>query len=262
MQYPLFTRFAPIIQSLSTSELIGSETLRQKLLMDSDGNLSVHYVPFEFLNTSARVVIVGITPGKTQWLNAIAEVRRQIDAGASSDAALKAAKETGAFSGSMRPNLISLLDRIGLQKMLGLGTCAELFGAARHLMHSTSVLRNPVFVAGENYSGNPKMTRHPLLKKQLLETFGEEARALPNAVFVPLGDAVDDALKFVAAAGHIKHDQILTGLPHPSGANAERISYFVGGKARKDLSIKTNADKIDRARVALCTRVDAIRQAT
>ncbi|WP_428380914.1 hypothetical protein [Nevskia ramosa] len=255
MQYPLFARFAPIIQSLSSSELQGSGTLYDKLLLERAEKLSVHYVPFEHLNPGARLVIVGITPGKTQLVNAIAELRRQLDAGSSQDVALRAAKATGAFSGAMRPNLISLLNRIGMQRMLGIGSCADLFGSASHLLHSTSALRNPVFVDGANYSGNPKMTRHPLLKKQLLATFGEEAKLLPSAVFVPLGDAVDEALQFLAAAGVIKREQILSGLPHPSGANAERIMYFVGGKAREKLSSKTNADKIERTRDMLCARV-------
>lgn len=42
--------------------------------------------------------------------------------------------------------------------------------------------------------------------------------------------------------------RILDGLPHPSGANAERISYFLGKKAREVLSHKTNPKKIDDGR--------------
>jgi len=37
-------------------------------------------------------------------------------------------------------------------------------------------------------------------------------------------------------------------LPHPSGANAERIAYFIGGKPRARLSVKVDPDKLDAAR--------------
>ncbi|WP_303045736.1 hypothetical protein [Turicimonas muris] len=38
---------------------------------------------------------------------------------------------------------------------------------------------------------------------------------------------------------------MLPQIPHPSGANAERIAYFLGKKKKEDLSAKTNPDKID-----------------
>jgi hypothetical protein len=44
---------------------------------------------------------------------------------------------------------------------------------------------------------------------------------------------------------------VLAGLPHPSGANAERISYFLGRKSKEALSSKTNATKIDEAKLVL-----------
>ena len=55
-----------------------------------------------------------------------------------------------------------------------------------------------------------------------------------------MGDAVADVLFFMAEQGVIQRNQILAGMPHPSGANAERITFFLGEKAKKDLSAKTN----------------------
>jgi len=48
---------------------------------------------------------------------------------------------------------------------------------------------------------------------------------------------------------------ILAGMPHPSGANGERISYFLGRKDRDKLSSKTNPDKIDHAKEALLEKI-------
>ena len=255
MDTQLFERFIPVICSLTAAELDGASTLISKMRLASDGNLEVCYAPFEYINTQARVVIVGITPGKTQMVNAIKEARRQIDDGADAEQALIAAKRTGAFSGAMRPNLVGLLDHVGLNDWLGIHTCDELFGAAAHLVQTTSALRNPVFANGENYNGAPSMTSHPLLREHLLAGFGKDAETLPNAVFVPLGDKVADALHFLADRGLLDRDRILDGLPHPSGANAERIAYFMGRKLRSSLSSKTDPDKLDEARDKVTSKI-------
>ena len=258
MPTQLITRFAPVIQALSLAELKGSPTLNAKLQLALDGNIEVCYAPLEYINRQARVVIVGITPGRTQWLNALAEVRRQLDSGADIQSVLKAAKTFGAFSGTMRPNLISLLDSVGIQRWLCIQSCEELFGNSSSLVQTASLLRNPVFIDGENYNGKPNMTRHPLLREQLISTFSETIKALPDAVFVPSGDTVTEGLTFLADKGLLAHKQILDGLPHPSGANAERIAYFVGRKDRSALSVKTSPDKLDRARERLTNNVRAL----
>lgn len=258
MQNTLFDRFAPVIRNLRADELADSAALAHKLEFAREGQLSVSYIPFEYINPRARVVIVGITPGQTQLVIAVAELRRQLDRGADATSAQIAAKRTGAFSGTMRPNLIHLLDRVGIHTWLRIPSCAELFASAADLVQTTSVLRHPVFVGGQNYNGQPNMVRTPFLRDQLVTHFGAEARQHRDAVFIPLGDKVAEALLHLAENGVIPRARILTGLPHPSGANAERIAYFLGQKARSALSSKTDPDKLDGARVSLTRQVAAL----
>lgn len=258
MDTTLFTRFTPTIKSLSDGDLRGGSSLDAKLRLAQNGKVEVCYAPFEYINKDARIVIVGITPGRTQMVNALREARRQLALGADATTALRAAKQTGAFSGTMRPNLVGLLDCVGVNRWLGLNSCDELFGKAAHLVQTTSVLRNPVFIDGENYNGTPAMTRHPLLRDMLVRHFGEDVRSLPKALYVPLGDKVAEALHFLADEGALDRARILDGLPHPSGANAERIAYFLGRKERGALSAKTNADKLDAARQHLGQQIAAL----
>lgn len=258
MDTTLFDRFSPVIRALSASELDGAPSLNAKLRLAQDGNIEVCYVPFEYTNPQAKVVIVGITPGLTQMLNALKEARRQLDQGADAKSALIAAKMTGAFSGAMRPNLVGLLDCVGINQWLGIKSCDEFFGASSHLVQTTSVLRNAVFVDGKNYNGTPDMTRHPVVRQQLLAHFGEDCKIRSKAVFIPLGDKVEKALRFIAEQGLLDRNQIIGGLPHPSGANAERIAYFLGRKSRSALSVKTNADKLDQAREMMKQQVQAL----
>lgn len=258
MDIQLFERFAPIIRSLSAAELEGADSLNARLRLAQAGNLEVSYAPFEYINPPARIVIVGITPGRTQMLNALKEARRQLNLGADSMTALVAAKRSGAFSGTMRLHLVNMLDHVGINRWLGIPSCAEFFGTAAHLIQTTSVLRNPVFIDGRDYNGAPSMTAHPLLRDQLLTYFKEDAGALSKAVFVPLGDKVAEALHYMAEHGHIDRSRILDGMPHPSGANGERIAYFLGRKSRSALSSKTDPDKLDRARARLLQKVIAL----
>lgn len=79
-----------------------------RLLMDASGDVKIYYAPFEYINPSARIVLVGITPGPTQMVNANNEARRALQAGKSNTEAIQAAKSVGAFSGEpLRSNLIN-----------------------------------------------------------------------------------------------------------------------------------------------------------
>ena len=81
---------------------------------------------------------------------------------------------------------------------------------------------------------------------------------LPKAVFLPLGDKVSEALHYLADQGVLSRSRILDGLPHPSGANAERIAYFLGRKERSALSAKTSPEKLDAAKTQLLAQIKAL----
>lgn len=255
----LFPQYAETIRGLNIASIRDSASVPRTLEMARDGNITINYIPFDYLNTKAKIVLVGITPGFTQLRNALAEAQKQLKSGTDHNSALMAAKRTGAFSGSMRPNLISMLDHLGVNNLLGISTCDTLFSKDSHLVHTTSVLRYPVFVDGENYNGSPNMTRQPLLNKQLTDYFANEVSELRGAIFVPLGPKVFEAMEYLVERGAIDETRILGGMPHPSGANAERIAYFLGKKDKSQLSVKTDPTKIDEAKAALIKKVAYLR---
>lgn len=151
----LFPQYAEAISNLRIDSIKDVQSIPSSLKMEKDGNLSIFYIPFDYVNPLARIVLVGITPGFTQLINAMREAQNQLKSGADHMVALHAAKRMGAFSGSMRPNLVAMLDCLGINDWLGINTSDNLFGSANHLVHTTSVLRHPVFVDGENYNGTP-----------------------------------------------------------------------------------------------------------
>jgi hypothetical protein len=251
----LLPRFSSDITAATSADISADPTLGGRLVLECDRALAVTYAPFDYVNPSARIVLVGITPGRQQAVNALLEARRQLVAGNDLPAVAKAAKETASFSGPMRTSLVDMLDFIDLPRWLGIPSCGHLFGARADLVHYTSALRYPVYVNGQNYSGAPAMVSTPLLRQQIETHLAAEAHALPNAVWIPLGPAPTSALDLLARQGILSKDRILDGLPHPSGANGERISYFLGRKARELLSSRTNAALIDEAQARLMDRI-------
>ena len=259
MQVPTFDDFRDLLLATDPDTIAAPSAIPAGFLLARAGALSVHYIPFDYVNPAARVVLVGISPGFAQWKNAVREVRRQLAAGAPRQEVLRAARYTGAFSGAIRPNLVALLDHVGLQRWLGIASCASLFGADAALMHVTGALPHPVFVDGRNYNGAaPNMLATPLLRAQLLGPFASEIAPLRDAVFVPLGPKVGLALDWLAAQGVLDAGRILHGIPHPSGANAERIAYFLGRKEYAALSSRTNGARIDADRSAVRARLEAL----
>lgn len=199
--------------------------------MDSCDDVAVYYAPFEYINPLARVALVGITPGPTQMVNANNVARRALLVGDSPQEAIRAAKETAAFSGEpMRTNLVRQLNHWGFQSWLGLQDASELFSTSRHLLHATSLLRYPVFVNHQDYRGVPDMTKHPLLRRYLLENFVEEVRQLDNAVFVGLGPLVQKVLDRLVRERALQPDRVIGGMLHPSGNCTYRINYLVGNR--------------------------------
>ncbi|MDO6838938.1 hypothetical protein Q4602_05630 [Paraglaciecola chathamensis] len=228
-----------------------------ELMIGSQGDIDVYFSPFEHINEQAKVVLVGISPGATQANNANIKASELLKSESSLEVVSEEAKQTGAFSGALRNNLVRLLDFIGINKKLHISSCESLFGVDSHLLHSTSVFRYPTTVGGQPISSANKGLSNPLLKSMVDHCLADEFKKLPKSAFyLPMGQGVDKILLYLCERGILSRSQLLIGMPHPSGANAERIAYFLGSKTKNELSNKTNPDKIDEAKQQLLTQVD------
>jgi hypothetical protein len=227
----LFERFADDIVALpERDEFSKADLLIPKFRLVKDNSLEIYYAPFDFINTYAKVAVVGITPGWTQMEIAFRQARAALRGGLSAIETLRRAKVDASFAGTMRKNLVKMLDEAGLSKRLKLDTCERLFGDARHLLHTTSVVRYPAFVNGRNYSGHsPEMLRTPELCRFVDEVLPAEFRVMPDALIIPLGKCVDTVLKHLIHTGVLDARRCLLGFPHPSGANGHRKTEFEQG---------------------------------
>jgi hypothetical protein len=228
------------------------------LLWWKDERLEIFFAPLDEINEKARIGLVGITPGLQQMVSALREFRACLDSGRSVSEASFAAKRAAEFRG-MRTSISKMLDYLGLQNWLGIRSCSEIFDVRRDLLHTTSAIRYPTFLSGKNYNGSGVMALdHPQLRYLVDTCLKDEIEALPNAIWIPLGPKVAEIFDYLVRRGALKDEFVLSGMPHPSGANNERIAYFLGKKREKDLSAKTNAEAIDSARSALKTKIAAL----
>jgi hypothetical protein len=220
-----FNRFAGVLSELPPIK-VADDVLCPDLSLVEDGPVSVRYCPFDWVNLTAKVVVVGITPGLHQMFLSCQEAQGALVEGVSGDEVLRRASEVGSFAGTMRSNLVSMLDGIGLHQSLGITTTGTLFGEHSNLLHSTSALIYPVFLQGRNYGGSPDPVGVPILNAFIDNVFAAELAMVPDAMVIPLGKTVASILRREAGRGRISEDRCLFDFPHPSGGNGHRVRQY------------------------------------
>ena len=133
--------------------------ISKTFLLSKEGNIQIYYAPFDYINSKAKIMIVGITPGLQQMLQSFEAVN--------DGKSLKKVKDLSSFKGSMRTTLIKYLDVLKINKKLRIKSCESLFNINSKYLHSTSLIKYPVLDKGKNYSGSS------LLKKKILLDFLE-----------------------------------------------------------------------------------------
>lgn len=218
-------QFLPEIQKLTN--INKQNLLTDSFLLESEGALSMFYAPHnEYINTGADVIIVGITPGWNQMKTAYNQLLKSIEEGEPLEKMLKSVKIAASFSGTMRKYLTGMLDKIGLADALYIDSSAQLFTTHRSFLHTTSVIKYPVFYKGKNYTGHtPAIDQSALLKYYAYEVFPKElAQITKPALVIPLGKTTENVIRNMQNA-NTQHTH-LYGFPHPSGANGHREKQF------------------------------------
>lgn len=195
---------------------------------------------FDYVNPNADVVIVGITPGNSQ----LKGEREGIEP--------REIKRRNAFAGSMRPNLVKMLDHIGVNSMLGIKSCKTLWEEDFDKVDMTSLLVEATYELKKD--GTMEMFRHAekiaksvKLTRMLEEGFVKNcSRYEIDVLFVACGPGVYDVLKKLKAEGRIRGKVV--GIAHPSGANQGRILCYLGQKTAQDSSHEWCQEKAQEAK--------------
>ena len=211
------------------------ELLTEDFLIDKNNNIEIYYAPHnEHFNKDAKIFIVGITPGFQQMSTAISTARKELEHTDNIEDIQYKCKVAGRFSGSLRKNIISMLDDLKLNELMNVNSTSELFDEKDYLLHTVSLIPYPVFVKKENYTGHtPKLIKNKFLMKYVYDNFINEFKRLENpenVLLIPLGKAVEEILLKLQEDKIIGENQILLGFPHPSGANVNRVKQFEENK--------------------------------
>lgn len=223
-----------------------NELLIDDLLIEKSGNIEIYYAPHnDYLNSKAKIFIVGITPGFQQMSTAISTARKELELETNIEEIQYKCKVAGRFSGSLRKNIISMLDYIKLNEALSINSCTDLFEDKDYLLHTVSLVPYPVFVKKQNYSGHtPKLLKSEFLMKYVYDNFIKELSNIENLkdiLIIPLGRAVEEVLYKLSEEGIICEKQILKGFPHPSGANVNRVIQLEENRENLIKQIKENS---------------------
>lgn len=229
----LFGIFASYIAALPTRDILTKDDLLvSTFLLHKEKEIEIYYAPFDYVNEEAKIILMGITPGWTQMEIAYRCAQQGLQRGMDPSEICAYAKRQASFAGSMRKNLIEMLDGVELPKALGIASSALLFSEHRDLLHTTSAIRYPVFVGGRNYTGHkPHLLKTPVLRGYVREVLAEELKRTGSALIIPLGKSVSAALQMLIDEGLLISDRCLLEFPHPSGANGHRVRQYANRQA-------------------------------
>ena len=224
-------------QIKSLKKISKSTITNNKFLVNKEGNIEIYYAPFDYVNLKAKIMIVGITPGLQQMLQSF-EV---INEGKS----LKEVKDLSSFKGSMRTTLVKYLNELKINKTLKIKSCESLFNKDNKYLHTTSLVKYPVFDRGKNYSGSN------ILKKKILiefieKNFLKELKTLKKAIIIPLGNTVSSTIEYLNNKYNLNLACFLKGFPHPSGANARKNIQFKENRSSMMKLLKFNKQPLLR----------------
>lgn len=228
----LFEKYIDNIKKLPDGKLSKEDILNDNFLLSEHKNMKVFYAPHnEYQNNKAKIVIVGICPGWTQTEIAYRRAKKDLNDKIITDEILKHCKEEARFAGSMRKNLIDMLDEINLPDKININSSSELF-ESNDLLHTTSLIPYPVFIEGKNYNGHtPTIIESEFLMGYVQNHFFNEIKLFKEPpLIIPLGKAVEDVLRMMIEKNIIADTQCLFGFPHPSGANGHRKEQFYKNK--------------------------------
>lgn len=235
----MFDKYQEKLKGLHNFEK--EDILKEEFELYNHDNMKIYYAPHnEIINNKAKIFIVGITPGWTQTSIAYKIAHEGLINNLMPNLIKQECKRNSRFAGSMRKNLIEMLDELSLNRKLHIDSCSELFEEKDYLLHTTSIIPYTVFINNKNYRGsNPKIMDNEVLYSFVKKYFYNEIEELSNTLIIPLGKAVEEVLEQMIKENLIKKEQCLLGFPHPSGANGHRKNQF---KANKEKLLKIIED--------------------
>ena len=187
-------------------------------MRNSDKKYGFEPTAFNYVNPKAEVVIVGITPGNSQ-----------LD-GSREGMSSRDIKRKFAFAGTLRKNMVRMLDYIGVNKLLGINSCESFWKEDFDRVEMTSLLKDATYIVGKSgktmFKDTEMIAKSEKLTDKFENGFVKDCEQYKQAkLFVACGQGVYEELMKLKERGVITAPVV--AIAHPSGNNAIRVLYYM-----------------------------------
>lgn len=243
-----------------------SGVIKRPVIVDQNDIYRLAYVPFEYVNTCARLVLVNTTPGPRHMRLACELTCRLLSERTPGRVIQRENKRQADLGGStVRPNLIRMLDHFGIGSFFGLGNAAAFWGEGSQYLQTLALLPVVTTKRGLPFTGAlAEILTAPVLARSFESLFLDRLSALsPDAVYLAVGRCAWEGLQHAVEQSCLRKPQLIGMLPAPTRAGS-MVNYFVGELALKDMTpndpVRHRVAWLDAARTEVEASIERLRR--
>lgn len=214
--------------------------IAKPVVVAQDSTYAMHYVPCEYLNTQAPLVLVSTTPGHAHVRLAAAVTEELMRAHAPGRVIQRENKRRVELGGKLvRPNLIRMLDHFRVPELVGLPHAAALWNDGFERLQPLALLPHATTRRGLAFDGPlEELLETPMLREVFEAQFlGAVRQMRTDALYIALGRTAWAGLRHAVSRRLLAKPQLLGMMPVPARAGS-MVRYFLREIAASDLSAK------------------------
>ncbi len=214
--------------------------IARPVVVAQDGTYAMHYVPCEYLNTQAALVLVSTTPGHAHVRLAAAVTEELMRVHAPGRVIQRENKRRVELGGKLvRPNLIRMLDHFRVPELVGLPHAAALWNDGFERLQPLALLPYATTRRGLAFDGPlEELLDTPMLREVFEAQFlGAVRQMRTDALYIALGRTAWAGLRHAVSRRLLAKHQLLGMMPVPARAGS-MVRYFLREIAASDLSAK------------------------
>ncbi|AQV96311.1 hypothetical protein BJN34_20765 [Cupriavidus necator] len=241
--------------------------IAKPVVVAQNGTYAMHYVPSEYLNAQAHLVLVSTTPGHAHVRLAAAVTEELMRTHAPGRVIQRENKRRVELGGKLvRPNLIRMLDHFRVPELVGLPHAAALWNDGFERLQPLALLPHATTRRGLAFDGPLEELQDVPMLREVFETrfLGAVRQMRTDALYIALGRTAWAGLRHAVSLRLLARHQLLGMMPVPARAGS-MVRYFLREIAASALSAKDpvrhRVDWLDAAHAELEANVRKLRAA-
>ena len=239
--------------------------IAKPVVVARDSAYAMHYVPCEYLNPQAALVLVSTTPGHAHVRLAAAVTEELLHTHAPGRVVQRENKRRVELGGKLvRPNLIRMLDHFRVPELVGLPHAAALWNDGFERLQPLALLPHATTRRGLAFDGALEELLDAPMLRDVFETqfLGAVRQMRTDALYIALGRTAWAALQHAVTRRLLARRQLLGMMPVPARAGS-MVRYFLREIAASALSardpVRHRVDWLDAAHAEMESNVRKLR---